>query len=346
MFRSARIKLTFWYLLIIMIISISFSSVIYRFLAREVDRFAEAQRARMMRQLNSPRAQDTVIIGPQANDVNLPQLDEELIEEVKQRLYFAIAMINGGIFVIAGGLAYFVAGKTLQPIQEMMDEQHRFISDASHELKTPLTSLKTAFEVYLRSKKKTVSEAEELICESIDEVNKLQKLTESMLTLASTNRKIEAKTFNKINLSESIATVIKKMKPMASKKKIKIKFEGKNISVKAHQESLRELLTILLDNAIKYSDSKSTISITEKVDKNTVIISFSDQGMGIHAKDIPFIFDRFYRADQARTKSSSDSYGLGLSIAKKIIEDHHGSIQVESIPEKGTTFIIKLPIVA
>jgi signal transduction histidine kinase len=339
MFRSARIKLTFWYLLIIMIISIAFSSVIYQFLTREVDRFVDMQRSRATRQMGNNQIEFQ--LGQTAPPV--PYIDDEIVVEVKHRLYFSIAMINGGIFIIAGALAYFVAGKTLQPIQAMMDEQHRFISDASHELKTPLTSLKTAFEVFLRSKKTTKKEAEELISESIEEVNKLQRLTESMLQLASSPNSTQKKVVTTFTVSEVISDVIKKLKPMAKQKKITVSYMPQNSVINGNLESIRELVTILLDNAIKYGDEKSTVTIIEAKQKSLVRLSFINQGMGIHPKDLPFIFDRFYRADQARSKTNNDSYGLGLSIAQKIVDDHGGEIKVSSVVDKTTTFIVVLP---
>jgi len=127
MFKSARIKLTAWYLLIIMFISISFSFVIYRGLMSEVHRFSRMQRSRFF-------------------------VDEDLITEIQRRAIFGLGTINTIIFITSGALGYFLAGKTLSPIQEMVEEQNRFISDASHEFRTPLTALKSSFEVNLRDK--------------------------------------------------------------------------------------------------------------------------------------------------------------------------------------------------
>lgn len=343
MFLSARIQLTFWYLLIIMIISIAFSSVIYRFLALEVDRFAQLQQTRMIVRTRTDSQGRAVQLKPGELPDDVPPIDQELIAEVKKRLYFAIAVINGGIFVVAGGLAYFVAGKTLQPIQDMVDEQHRFISDASHELKTPLTSLKTSFEVYLRSTKKTKQEGVQLIEESIDEVNKLQQLTESMLQLANpyNNKKIQ---LSSISLSPLIEESVKQLRPLAQSKKIKIKYQKKDEKVKGDRESLKKLIVILIDNAIKYSHQKTQIIVTEQKVKNEIVLKITNTGIGILPKDMPLIFDRFYRADQARSKTHDSSYGLGLSIAQKIVEEHQGSISAKSNPDKETTFTVKLPI--
>ena len=106
------------------------------------------------------------------------------------------------------------------------------------------------------------------------------------------------------------------------------------------------LFVIILDNAIKYSPKKTAIKIYGKKTNNQIMIEIKDQGIGIEKKDLPFIFDRFFRAEQSRSKEKVTGYGLGLSIAKKIIGQHKGSLIVESKLEKGTTVIIRLPISA
>ena len=163
MYKTARIKLTAWYLLIIVMVSLSFSTIIYRSYSDEVERFERTQRLRFAIRFERPT---------------------DLLEDSKHRVLMTLIYINGLIFVTSAGLGYFLAGRTLKPIEEMVEEQNRFIADASHELKTPLTSLKTAFEVYLRDKNGTLPDAKMIITESITEVNKLQFLSESLLKLA------------------------------------------------------------------------------------------------------------------------------------------------------------------
>ena len=256
----------------------------------------------------------------------------------------SLIIINVTILAISGTLGYFLAGQTLRPIQKMVDEQNRFISDSSHELRTPLTSLKSAMEVYLRDKNMTLSEARQLISESIDEVDKLQSLSDELLLMAQYQKPNGHNIMTNISLNEVISDSIKKTNGLAMKKNITVKNSINNVSLKANKYSLVDLFVILLDNAIKYSPANKKIFLSAKRTKNFIQISIKDQGVGIDPKDIPHIFDRFYRADSSRTKTDISGYGLGLSIAKKIVDNHHGQIAVNSTLSKGSTFTVSLQI--
>lgn len=199
MFNTARIKLTAWYLLMIMCVSIFFSTVIYAALTHELDRFDRAQRIRIQRGIPAP---PPFLTTP----------DPDLISETKHRLIMQLALLNGGILVMSGVMGYFLAGFTLRPIKEMVDEQNRFIGDASHEFRTPLTSLKSALEVHLRDTKLTVSQARTVIKESIDEVNKMNMLSDRLLHLARYEQGEEF-FFRKLVLSKIIDYTIIRIKP-------------------------------------------------------------------------------------------------------------------------------------
>ena len=124
----------------------------------------------------------------------------------------------------------------------------------------------------------------------------------------------------------------------------RILLEGtKTLKIYAHPASLEELLTILIDNAIKYSPKKSIVTLKLKATKNMIGFEIINTGRGIDKKDLPFIFDRFYRADTSRTSGTSKGYGLGLSLAKKIVELHNGELTVTSASNAETTFTVLLP---
>lgn len=313
MWRKTRIKLTAWYLLIIMAVSLTFSAVIYRGLTNEIYRVERRRR-----------------------DTNF-----ELVEEARHRILIMLVLVNGGILVISGGLGYLLAGRTLAPIKEMVDEQNRFISDASHELRTPLTALKSSMEVSLRDKKIALADAKTLIAESIGEVNKLQTLSDSLLQLAQFQKPNGGVRLESLSLADVAREVVHKIQPLATQKRIVIKTDMENINVKGDKFGLIDLVTILLDNAIKYSpEGKSvTVKILRKNGAAQVIVK--DQGLGISEKDLPHVWDRFYRADTSRTE---DGYGLGLAIAQKIAETNGVTLSVESQLNKGSIFTASFQI--
>lgn len=333
MFHSARLKLTAWYLTIIMMVSIMFSLAIYRVLTQEIERFERASRFRIEHRLEPNRRMITPLPASQ-----------ELIEETKYRILLMLAFINVGILVTAGGFGYMLAGRTLAPIQSMVEEQNRFVSDASHELRTPLTSLKSAFEVYLRAKETTPQEDKVLVKESLQEVDKLQSLSESLLQIAQyqkTNRNLPVST---LSITEIIDNATHYIIPLAKKKHIVVIKNIHEARVQGNKDSLTDLLVILLDNAIKYSSDKSTVTVICDRTDGSLVLSVTDKGIGMNEKDIPHIFDRFYRTDEARSKIGVGGYGLGLSIAKQIVDIHHGEITVQSREHKGTTVVVRLPI--
>ena len=331
MFQKTRIKLTAWYLLIIMLISVFFSFVIYKVLTHEFERFAQRQKFRIEQRFQNPPPP-------------FPVPDPDLIKEVKQRLLLSLTGINLIILVLSGGLGYFLAGKTLKPIKDMVDEQNRFISDASHELRTPLTALKTSMEVGLRNKKLALNEAKLIISENLNEINRLQLMSEKLLELARNQNLNNKKQFGTYALDRLINEVFKKISPLVKQKQIILIKRLVKCEINCNKDEVINLLVILLDNAIKYSPKKSVINVTVTKTDRCAIISIKDNGIGIDEKNIPLIFDRFYRVDSSRTRNKVEGFGLGLSIGKKIIEDHHGKIKVKSKIKKGSTFIVELPI--
>lgn len=347
MFNKARLKLTTWYLLIIMLISISFSAVIYNFLNSEFNRVIRMEKLRQQGLWSPPKngvrffIEDNEII-PQ-HPVMIAPPSTEVIEEAKNRLLYILAAINLAIFGLSGAAGYFLAGRTLKPIKEMVDEQNRFITDASHELRTPLTSLKSEIEVNLRDKNLNLIDAKKILKSNLEEVNNLQYLSDNLIKLAQTHQTngINFETVSILNISK---LALRKVEKLAKNKNIEIKNNFKDEMLEADHQSLIELLVILLDNAIKYSPENTQITLSSQKTEGFIVMEVEDEGSGIDTKDKSLIFDRFYRADKSRTKKDIDGFGLGLSIAKKIINKHNGSIEVESGVDKGSTFTIKLPL--
>jgi signal transduction histidine kinase len=331
MFKQARLKLTGWYLIIIMMVSLAFSGVIYRAASFELNRFARAQQNKFENRVFL--VNDNVVqVRPSP-----PPFDEDLLNDAKSRLLKALLLINMGILASSALLGYYLSGKTLEPISEMMDEQYRFVSDASHELKTPLTAMKSTLEVALRDSKMGLAEARKTLEVSLSEVNDLQKLAEGLLELSGHDGSLK---FEKLKINQVVHESIKVLEPLAKSRKIEIVSTVPKVTIMGESETLKRAITTIVDNAIKYSKSKSKIYVSAKTSGKNVVLKIRDEGIGIEESEIPFIFNRFYRSDKAR---STDGHGLGLSIAKKIVESHEGEIVVESKKGKGTTVNLIFP---
>ena len=331
MFRSATVKLTAWYLAIIMAISLIFSLAIYQINFHEVNiRLENLQRGLFDSTLSSN------IVNDQSSTIqNRLRMDQS--RQAATQMILALVYVNA-IIVIAGGFgSYFLARRTLLPIEKAHEAQSRFTSDASHELRTPLAAMKAELEVYLRDDNLALDEAKELLESNLEEVDKLIQLSEMLLKMA----RLDYDKLEKTNL-DLVELLPHAMKPFArSKKRFDITTRKRAI-VSANEPAIIELMNILIDNALKYSPERSRISIRIFERRTMTGFEISNSGTPIKEDRLPHIFDRFYRADNSRTDSNKNGYGLGLAIAKKITEIHHGYIQASST-EKGTVFTFYLP---
>jgi signal transduction histidine kinase len=342
MFTKARLKLTGWYLVIIMLVSISFSVAMYEALTVELDRVESIHLLRQEQQFSLPDFDDLPFELRQRGP-RMFMIDPELIEDAKHRLIISLVLINLGILGGSSLAGYFLAGRTLRPIKEMVDEQNRFVSDASHELRTPITSLKTEIEVNLRDKG-LGENTKEILRSNLDDVNNLQMLSDNLIKLTQYEKGNGNVMFDNISLKELVEGACRKVASLAKHKKIVIDNRVEDCEVWANRQSLGEAFVVFLDNAIKYSKKGSGVRLISKISEKSVVVDIEDEGIGIEKEDIDHIFDRFYRADKSRTKGETEGFGLGLSIAEQIIKKHKGSIGVKSVVGKGTTFSIKLPL--
>lgn len=322
---TARLMLT--YLGIIMIMSLSFSAVLYATSTAQLER----QRP--------PRAAAMSDEFPVQAPVGFRSFINQRIEEGKRDIFAKLTIIN--LLVLAGGgvFSYYLARRTLEPIEDAMDAQTQFVSDASHELRTPLTALRTTNEVALRRKKLTLADARETISDNLAEIERLQQLTDGLLRLSAQQ---PALALTDTSLREVTDTALAAVAPKAMTKQIAVDNKIPELTLTADAGALAQILTILLDNAIKYSPDDTTITLDAAHDsKGGTYIHVADQGAGIAADDVHHIFTRFYRADSSR--SQTQGYGLGLPIAHRLVRAHHGTLSVESTLGEGSVFTVYLP---
>lgn len=247
-------------------------------------------------------------------------------------------------FVIALYISYMMSKKAMIPISHAFNRQREFVADASHELRTPLSVILSsidAIEMTIDIEKDDF--VRKLLFNMKDEVKRMTHLVSDLLTLArSDSGKIEVKNdiFDFKPLAEK---AIESVQPLAVSKQINLQFDAPETVIgQGDRERLTQLIYILLDNAIKYTPNAGEVGLSLLVKQNELCIKVYDTGIGIKPEEQQLIFERFYRSDKSRSRQMG-SYGLGLSIAKWIVDIHNGSIQVESELGKGSTFIIKIP---
>lgn len=332
-FHKASLRLALLYLAVITAISIFFSATIYQQSLHELDRG--------LRQVAI--SADGPIVGgiPELFRERLEIVQEQNYNEAKQRIAARLVMINLTILIGGGFLSYYLARRTLRPIEEAHDALERFTADASHELRTPIAAMQTEIEVALLDGKLTAKEARELLQSNLEELGKLTALSDGLLRLAHHGQALEK---SEVAVRSIVDDAVSRMLKAAEQKHILIVPDiEESLTMFADRPSLTEALVTLLDNAVKYSPEKSEIRILVRKDQRHVVIEVADQGIGIKASELPHVFERFYRADSSRSKQQHSGYGLGLALARDIVERHGGTVTAVSTPGKGATFTVRLP---
>lgn len=248
-----------------------------------------------------------------------------------------------GFFVIIGA-AYYLARRALVPIKASWDKQQQFVTDASHELRTPIAVIKLNAELLLHNPDHTIEEESIRIAGILKESTRMGKLVATLLTLARADSNQIEMEFSHVLLPELVSDMIGRFQPIAQMKEIEIVMElDSHMEVMGDKERLHQLLVILLDNAVRYTPQGGRITVIGYSKHGLAQISIKDTGSGISPEELPFVFERFYRGDKARSRDDGGS-GLGLAIAKWIVETHGGKIRVDSIKGEGAQFHLQLPL--
>ena len=241
------------------------------------------------------------------------------------------------------GKLSIVLNNLLDRLQKAFENQKQFMADAAHELKTPLSILRSHWESELNNPELSL-EIKETLVHDVETITRLNHLINNLLLLSQSDSSSYIFDDNKIRLDELISEVVSDTKILAEMKNHRLEIvDLPKIELRGDRMRLYQLFFNLIDNAIKYTQSGGTIWISMRQSKDEVKIEIRDNGPGIPAEDLPHIFDRFYRIQKDRNRKTGGS-GLGLSICKLIAELHNGSCNVESKVGAGTSFIISLPL--
>lgn len=251
--------------------------------------------------------------------------------------------IGSGVLIsICAG--FFLAGRAWIPIRKAWDKQQRFVADASHELRTPVSVIRAQTELLLRFPAHSIERESDNIAVILKESVRMSKLIEDLLTLARSD-------FNQLELECSVFSLhrvvldlTKQFQLLAITKDIHIDVSLQEpLPFWGDESRIRQLLVILLDNALKYTPSNGRIKVTGRASAHHVTVIVTDSGRGIPKEELPYLFERFYRGDKARSRIEGGT-GLGLSIAKWIVDAHGGSIRAESQTGAGSRFELRFPL--
>jgi heavy metal sensor kinase len=245
-------------------------------------------------------------------------------------------------------LAHTING-LLDRIAAYLDTKRDFLANAAHELRTPLAAIRSSVEVAMQGER-SAAEYEELMVDVIEECSSLESLVNQLLLLSETEADLPMAKFETVDLRELTAKSIDMFTGAAEARGIDLRAESlPPVAVHGNRQHLRQVLNNLLDNAVKYTPSggEIVVSLTRDLEQREVRLRVSDSGPGISTEEKRHIFERFYRAESARSRSASaGGTGLGLSICQSIVHNHGGDIECISEVSRGTTFLVRLPLIA
>ena len=259
-------------------------------------------------------------------------------EEALDHLLAVLLLGGGAAIVIAAIGGWFLAGKALTPVQQAFERQNVFVADASHELRTPLAVIRANAE-FLQGRDAASEEAAEIVSET----DRLSTLVDSLLAVARGDRN-GGVAYDDLDLGAVVEGSAVSMRSLAAERGVALDVSAApELRIRGSREQLRQLVVILVDNALRYTGEGGHVAVDVARRDGSAVMAVTDTGIGIPADALGHVFERFYRADEARNRDSGGA-GLGLSIAQKLVEEHGGRIAAESTPGEGSTFTVTLPL--
>ena len=324
--RVQRLALS--YLTVIMTLSVLFSGIIYAVTSSQLNRSLPPD----------DHIKQSTDIEDQFNH-RLERRDNK----TREMVIMSLVVLNGVMLMFGYWLSLLLARRTLMPIEQSIEQQAQFVSNASHELRTPLAALLLSNEIAMRKRVLTDEKARQVLSRNVEEIKKLANLSNSLLDLAKSENALNDPEL--IDISEIIKEVIGQYSRVAKAKQVKIFHnipDGQKVTLQVN--AVRQILSILMDNAIKYAPQKvGEVKIWARLNKNSVEFIVKDNGPGISSNDQKHIFERFYRANAARTRTDASGYGLGLAIAKTLADRCGYTIRIKSKPSSGAEYILVIP---
>ena len=320
-FRFATLKLTFFYVLsTAVILFVSSVAILLIFAPPETE---------------IPFSLDAVEMEVEHDDWS--------VYELREHLAMVILVVDTLVLLVVASISYSFARRTLLPIKEMQEAQQRFMSDTAHELRTPLSVMQIGADTMLR-KERSTDEYQSFITDVQAEASRLTRLSNQLLHLLQSDHK-EIIQIRRVNISHLIGAEVKRFAAYAKEHDVSlISHVPADIVIETNADGLIEVLQNLLKNAIDYNRKDGTVTISTESKNDSVKITVQDTGVGIPVNQHEIIFNRFTKADSARTQNEKSGAGLGLAIVKSLVTKLGGTIHLESTKSVGTTITLILPV--
>lgn len=314
-FHRARLWLTGYYTLGALVILVLFSVVVYGlFAGRLADRVEDPDET-----------------------LQRIAIQKQVAEKDTEHLRDILFMADGGLLVFMALLSYLLAGMALAPVEAAYEKQKKFTADVAHELRTPLTVMKAAIESEGNAKQLS----HEVGTDILAEVNHMSAMVDTLLFLMRSETS-HHEHMERLNLTVTVHTQVAAMHAYARAREVQLEENlAQECFVEGNAFYLKQLVGNLLKNSIDYNKPGGTVRICLKKEKSSTVLTVRDTGIGISQKDLPHIFERFFKVDQARSAGSSGT-GLGLALVQEIVAMHQGSVQVESDLGQGTLVTVRL----
>ena len=264
--------------------------------------------------------------------------DNMLFQLLKNLILIGFVSLIALLFI-----SIYLTNKSIIPIKETFKKQKQFIDDASHELKTPLSIIKTNTSLILSHPDDTIKNQSKWINYINSQTDRMSELISEMLSLAKMDTAENKLPLSPINMSKIVESMILMFDAVLYENNIELETNiSKNLFINGDKESLKKLFSVIMDNAIKHTNKNGNITVSLFSDKNKVKMIIRNTGEGIAQEHLERIFERFYRADSSRNRETG-GYGLGLSIASSIVKQHKGKIYAKSKIGEFTSFIVEIP---
>lgn len=327
---SPRIHMTLWYVAIVSVVAVIFAGFIYQVTIANIMRHSMVLQSRMRASFNRPHLPKEL----------LERIAEDQ-DEVEHLLLLRLTLITGAIIAAAAVASYHLAGKSLKPLEEAITLQKQFVTDTSHELKTPIAALRTHLEVALKEKKISQKEYKVALTEALATVIDMQEMVHKMLQSSQLSEHVFTK--RQVSVNTILKKVIARIQKTYYSKEITYDIDVAPVELLIDPRHLEQLLTIVIENAAKYCRQNGRVLISLIQQKKSIQLKITDDGDGIAKKDLKYVFNRFYRADASRARNKKHGQGLGLSIAKNLLKVYGGEITIDSREGSGTEVSITFP---